>query len=162
MSYENQPSAQALNVDRLNWNRIPRGTAKAPCVRPLESSQCWELSPGMAPIHPRHLDQRRQLVPRDYASDPDSFGLTESLGFHVPAGGDPVSMRIAALQHDLVCRWNHNQRRPTAAQLGRWFGIKKQTLSLTTKGRRWAGETVLSALTAAVLRWPTAGSKTTT
>lgn len=100
----------------------------------------------MGRIHPRHLDQRRTLAPRDYAVDPDSFGLSEHLEFHVPPGGDPVSMRIAVVQHQLVCRWNRTGRRITAAQLERRFGVKKQTISLTARGWRWAGETALAAL----------------
>lgn len=100
----------------------------------------------MGRIHPRHLDQRRLLEPRDYASDSESFGLTEHLEFRVPSGGDAISMQIAAVQHGLVCRWNATGRTRTAALLERRFGIKKQTMSLTAKGRRWAGETVLAAL----------------
>lgn len=100
----------------------------------------------MGRIHPRHLDQRRTLTPRDYAVDPDSFGLSEHLEFHVPPGGDEVSMRIAIVQHRLVCRWNRTGRRISAALLERRFGVKKQTISLTARGWRWAGETALAAL----------------
>jgi hypothetical protein len=100
----------------------------------------------MGRIHPCHLDQRRTLAPRDYAVDPASFGLTEDLAFHVPPDGDGVSMWVAIVQHQLVCRWNRSNRRITAAQLERRFGAKKQTLSLTARGWRWAGETVFAAL----------------
>ncbi|UDY34028.1 hypothetical protein [Dermatobacter hominis] len=100
----------------------------------------------MGSIHPRHLDQRRNLDPCDYEADADSYRLTEGLQFHIPAGGDEISMRIAEVQHRLVCRWNRSNRRRIAAQLGRQFGIKKQTISLTAKGLRWAGEPVLAAL----------------
>lgn len=100
----------------------------------------------MGRIHPRHLDQRRLLEPRDYAVDPDSFGLSEQLEFRVPFGGDEVSMQIAMVQHSLICHWNRTGRRLSAAQLDRRFGVKKQTMSLTAKGRRWAGGTVFAAL----------------
>lgn len=61
-------------------------------------------------------------------------------------------MQIAVVQHRLVCHWNRTGRRPSATQLERRFGVKKQTMSLTTKGRRWAGETVLAALAHATER----------
>jgi len=111
----------------------------------------------MGRIHPRHLDQRRLLEPRDYAEQPESFGLSEHLKFRVPDGGDEISMRIAATQHLLVCLWNRTHRHVSAVQLEQRFGVKKQTMSLTTKGRRWAGETALAALVFATgSRWPTA------
>lgn len=93
----------------------------------------------MGRIHPRHLDQRRLLEPRDYVEQPESFGLSEQLKFRVPVGGDEISMRIVATQHLLVCLWNRTQRHVSAVQLEQRFGVKKQTMSLTTKGRRWAG-----------------------
>ena len=104
----------------------------------------------MGRIHPRHLDQRRTLAPRDYAVDPDSFGLSERLEFHLPPGGDPVSMQIAVLQHQLVCAWNRTGRRVSATQLEQRYRVKKQTISRTARGWRWAGETVQSALIHAV------------
>jgi hypothetical protein len=103
-------------------------------------------------VPPRHLDQRRTLTPRDYASPPDLFGVTKEARFLVPRGGDEVSMRIALEQHLLICEWEDGGRHPTAALLGRRFGINKQTLSLTARGRRWAGETVLAALVHATRR----------
>lgn len=101
----------------------------------------------MTRLHPRHLDQHRHLQPRDYAEDPSLFGVDPALPFGVPPGGDEVSMRIAVEQHRLVCAWHAGGRRPTVAALGRGFGISKQTFSKTARGTRWAGETVLAALT---------------
>lgn len=94
----------------------------------------------------RHLDQRRLLTPRDYFVDPSTFGLVPGAPTHIPPGGDQVSLRIARLQHGLVCQWALAGRTPTVAALCRRFEMSKQTLSLVTLGKRWAGETVLAAL----------------
>lgn len=72
--------------------------------------------------------------------------MDTGLAFRVPPGGDELSMRIALEQHRLVCAWHGGGRRPTVAALGRRFGISKQTFSKTARGARWAGETVLAAL----------------
>lgn len=99
-------------------------------------------------LNPRHLDHARTLTPRDYASDPTLFGVVLDLGFLVPEGGTTVSMRIAMVQHRSVCIWAA-QRKPSAAFLCRRFGFSKQTFSRVTRGERWAGETVLAALSEA-------------
>lgn len=93
----------------------------------------------------RHLDRQRLLTPRDYAADPGLFGVDPEVSFHVPAGGDTASMHNAVEQHLLLCAWNQS-RRPSAAALGRRFGVSKQTVSRVSRGERWAGHTVLAAL----------------
>ena len=99
----------------------------------------------MARHNTRHLDQRRLLLPRDYAANASQFGADARLGFHVPPGGDEPSMRVAREQHLLFCAWNRH-RRPTAAALARMFGTSKQTISRTSCGHRWAGGTLLAAV----------------
>lgn len=106
----------------------------------------------MGQLNPRHLDHRRSLTPRDYATDPTLFGVTADLTFWVPPRGDAVSMQIAQLQHLDVCAWDADGRRTSAAALCRRFGFSPQTLSKVTTGQRWAGETVLAALHYAIRR----------
>lgn len=111
----------------------------------------------MAQLNPRHLDHRRALTPRDYATDPSLFGVVAAVEFRVPPGGDEISMRIAKLQHLLVCDWHDLRRRPPATVLCRRFGCSPQTISKVTTGQRWAGETILAALHYATRpsHWPT-------
>jgi hypothetical protein len=98
----------------------------------------------------RHLDQNRRLLPRDYAADPFLFGVDEHLEFHVPEGGNKVSMLVAAEQHRLVCDWSRIRLPSSAAVLARRYGTSPQTLSTVVTGRRWAGETLLAALSDAL------------
>ncbi len=84
-------------------------------------------------------------MPADYAVDPHRFGSDPALGFHVPCGGDATSMEIARIQHLLVVAWRGNPTGPSAAALARRFGFSKQTLSRSTLGQRWMGETVMAA-----------------
>lgn len=107
----------------------------------------------------RHLDRQRLLSPRDYAIVPELFGVDPEVTFHVPAGGDAVSMHSAVEQHLLLCTWNQS-RRPSAAALGRRFGISKQTVSRVSRGQRWAGHTVLAALLYATRQQARTGSAT--
>lgn len=106
----------------------------------------------MAHLNPRHLDHRRALIPSAYALDPRLFGVVTDLEFRVPPGGDVVSMRIAQLEHLVICEWEALGRRPSAAALCRRFGFSPQTLSKVTTGQRWAGETLLAALQYATRR----------
>lgn len=106
----------------------------------------------MGQLNPRHLDHRRSLTPKEYATDPTLFGVAADLTFWVPPGGDAVSMQIAHLQHLDVCEWEAHDRRTSAAVLCRRFGFSSQTLSKVTTGQRWAGETVLAALHYAIRR----------
>ncbi len=104
----------------------------------------------MSRFNGRHLDQNRRLLPRDYAGDPSLFGVDEHLEFHVPKGGNKVSMLVAAEQHRLVCDWSRIRRPSSAAVLARRYGTSPQTLSTVVTGRRWAGETLLAALSDAL------------
>lgn len=106
----------------------------------------------MGQLNPRHLDHRRSLTPREYATNPTLFGVAADLTFWVPPRGDAVSMQIARLQHLDVCAWDAAGRRTPAAALCRRFGFSPQTLSKVTTGQRWAGETVLAALHYAIRR----------
>jgi hypothetical protein len=110
-------------------------------------------APSTVPRVARHLDRQRLLRPRDYAADPTLFGVDSEVSFHVPAGGDAASMHSAIEQHHLLCVWNRT-RRPSAAALGRRFGISKQTISRVNRGERWAGHTVLAALLYATRQQP--------
>lgn len=103
----------------------------------------------------RHLDERRRLNPRDYATRPDLFGVADILTFTIPDGGNRASMLVAAEQHRLVCEWTRNGRRPSAQVLAARWGTSIQTISTVCRGERWAGETVLAALSAAVRDRPT-------
>jgi len=103
----------------------------------------------MARLNARHLDQRRQLVPRDYAAVPELFGVDPRAEFWVPAEGDEPSMRVAREQHLLLCIWNV-RRRPSADVLANRFGTSKQTISRVSRGERWAGETLFAALVFAI------------
>lgn len=98
----------------------------------------------------RHLDRRRRLRPRDYATDPTLYGVDPTVAFHCPVGGDEISMRIAAHTHLVLCDWNLD-RRPSATAIAKTFGTSKNTISRVSRGTRWPGETLLVALTES--RW---------
>lgn len=106
----------------------------------------------MGQLNPRHLDHRRSLTPRDYATGPTLFGVAANLTFWVPPRGDVASMQIARLQHLDMCAWDADGRRTSASALCRRFNFSPQTLSKVTTGQRWAGETVLGALHYAIRR----------
>ena len=55
-------------------------------------------------------------------------------------------MLVAAEQHRLVCDWSRIRRPSRAAVLARRYSTSPQTLSTVVTGRRWAGETLLAAL----------------
>lgn len=109
----------------------------------------------MSRFNGRHLDQARRLLPRDYAAAPELFGVDEHLSFQVPEGGNRASMFVAAEQHRLVCDWNKVRRPSSAAVLTRRYETTPPTLSAVVTGRRWAGETLLAALSEATRRRPT-------
>lgn len=97
-----------------------------------------------------HVDRRRRLLPRDYLTEPHAFGRDRSVRFVVPAEGDEASAAVARVQHELVLRWRAQGCRPSGSRLGRTFGFSKQTWSRSTLGQRWMGESVMSALLAAI------------
>ena len=92
------------------------------------------------------LDRQRRLTPREYALDPWKFGVDPALPFHVPTGGDEISAKVAAHQHQLVIAWRRNGARPSGAEIGRVWGFSKATVSRTMTGHRWGGQTVVTAL----------------
>lgn len=92
-----------------------------------------------------HLDRRRTLLPRDYLDEPDLFGRSGTAVVRLPPGGDEVSARIAAIQHDLVRDWRV-EHRPSSGEIRRLYGMSRQTWSRITLGERWAGETGLAVL----------------
>lgn len=114
--------------------RVPRCLHRATAPAPLST---------MARLNGRHLDARRRLRPRDYLTDPWAFGLRPATAT-VPDDGDDISCQIAILQHRLVRAWRASGTR--SGVLCERFGISRQVWSLTTRGERWAGETVLAAL----------------
>lgn len=107
----------------------------------------------MRALGTRHLDRQRNLEPRAYLADPHSFGRRLDVAPAEPVGGDPVSQRVALLQHSLVVAWRERGRRPTSGELCAHYGFSRQLWSRVVLGERWAGETVLAALVeAAVIR----------
>ena len=97
-----------------------------------------------------HVDRRRRLLPRDYLADPYGFGQPRANRTVQPSGGDPVSARVAWIQHELVAAWRVRGSSPSGAQLGREFGFSRQTWSRAALGQRWMGEAVTCALLAAL------------
>jgi hypothetical protein len=100
------------------------------------------------------VDRRRLLLPRDYLSEPDSFGRVRSVQRVVPDVGDAASAEVAWVQHALVAEWRRRGGRPSGAALGRTFGFSRQTFSRTVLGQRWMGEAVQAALVSALEGWP--------
>ena len=95
-----------------------------------------------------HIDRRRTLTPREYLIDPHRFGVGRRTPFHVPypPGGDPVSAKIARLQHELVLAWRATRPSGAGSRDARAFGISTSTWSRTVLGERWMGETVMAAV----------------
>jgi len=94
---------------------------------------------------PNHVDNRRRLRPADYYAL-GAFGTDAKAQPAIPPDGDAPSLRIAAVQHRLCCRYRAGGHRPSGAELGRMFGFSRSVWSETLAGRRWAGEAVLTAL----------------
>jgi hypothetical protein len=99
--------------------------------------------------HPRHVDLRRALLPRDYLADPYLFGR-EPTGVVLPQGGDRRSQQVARLQHQLALAWVRAGRRPTTTTLCERWGFSPSVWSRIVNGTRWAGETGMCALLDAV------------
>jgi len=89
------------------------------------------------------LDNRRNLLPRTYFEDPWTFG-TRAAKLTMPPGGDEVSQRIASHLNLLVCAVR--ERRLTSGQACARFGFCREVWSDVVNGRRWPGETVLTAI----------------
>lgn len=103
-------------------------------------------------INGAHIDQRRLLLPRDYAADPDLFGHQIAVRFLIPHGGDELSMQVARSQHLMLCAWRQRTGGPGTTLMRRRFGISAAVWSRTTRGQRWAGETCFAALAHVLLR----------
>ena len=97
---------------------------------------------------PNHVDGRRRLWPRNYLTDPFTFGQDPAAERCVPDGGDMCSARVAWLQHQLACRWQVAGPTTSARQLARVYGLSPQVVTRSLRGERWMGETVLCALLA--------------
>lgn len=96
------------------------------------------------------IDARRQLRPRDYFVDPYSFGQRRDSATHVPEDGDEISRTIADLVHSLVVTIRSSDEVPSGAAIARRFGFSRQTWSSVTRGERWPGHTVFTALVVAI------------
>lgn len=97
-------------------------------------------------INAAHIDHRLLLLPADYAVTPRDFGVVEDLQFHVPPGGNRMSMAVAIEQHLGICHWYRGGQEPSVAALCRRFGISGASFSRTIHGTRWAGGVVSAAL----------------
>src|SRR3954451_6472757 len=94
----------------------------------------------------RHADRRRTLLPRDYAINPDDFGENPQARFHVPAGGDAVSAKIAQAQHALALAWRARTPPRSGTRDAGAFELSSSLWSRALLGDRWMGETVMGAL----------------
>ncbi len=94
----------------------------------------------------RHADRRRTLLPRAYAINPDDFGENPQARFHVPAGGDAVSAKIAQAQHALALAWRARTPQRSGTRDAEAFDLSSSLWSRCLLGDRWMGETVMSAL----------------
>lgn len=104
----------------------------------------------IAPGHNR-LDARLALEPRAYAVVPAQFGSNPHVTFHVPPGGDDLSMQVARIQHHIVIAWRARHPRG-GRRLADEIGCSKQTVSRTLLGQRFAGQAVLSFMAAQLQR----------
>jgi hypothetical protein len=99
-----------------------------------------------------HLDRRRTLSPRKYFP-PGSYGKVPSVRSSVPPGGDAVSAAVAQVQHDLLVLYREVRRRGWNRRIAGEFGISETVWQDVMVGKRWMGETVMTALLVAVHRW---------
>ena len=130
---------------RHRWRSRRADNAASGGVRRPHTFPCMRINGA-------HIDQRRTLTPRDYASTPDGFGLDEALRFRTPAGGDVVSMRVAQTQHLMICAWQRRRGGPGTTMMRERFEISAAVWSRTVNGTRWAGETCLAAIAHTLLR----------
>src|SRR4051812_18145619 len=112
---------------------MPAGDAAAPV---------WTVNrPGG-----NHADRRRTLRPRDYLTNPYDFGVNPNACFHVPDGGDPVSVKVAQVQHALALAWRSRTPARSGTRDAEAFGLSSSLWSRAMLGDRWMGDTVMSAL----------------
>lgn len=107
------------------------------------------------PRRSRRLDHRT-LYPRDYLRDSHQFGVVPDAALRLPPGGDPRSLQVAFVQHELALRLRDSARTGVGpgASLGRRFGFSRQHWSRCLRGEAWMGATILAAAVSAVLRLP--------
>ena len=98
----------------------------------------------------RHLLDRRTLLPRDYLVPPERFG-TAGASSALPDGGDPVSCRVAVVQHELACALHRRNDHHLATRVATTFGFSTSFWSDCLLGKSWMGETVLAAAVSALL-----------
>jgi len=103
----------------------------------------------------RRLDNR-SLFPRDYLLEPHRFGSDPDATTILPAGGDPVSLAVAVVQHRLACVIRARDDPNLARVVTRRFSFSKSFWSRCMLGQSWMGETVLAAAISVLLReaWP--------
>lgn len=92
----------------------------------------------------RRLD-RRHLLPRDYLTEPPRFGYQPDASMLLPAGGDPISLQVARVQHQVALTIRARHDRTATSKVTTAFGFSKQHWSDCLHGRAWMGETVLAA-----------------
>lgn len=87
----------------------------------------------------------RSLVPLDYLANRGDFGLHPRPTWTLPAGGDPRSLQVAMVTHDVVLLVRNLKDRALARRVCARFGFSKQLWSRCLHGETWMGETVLAA-----------------
>ncbi|GAB3077725.1 hypothetical protein [Pedococcus soli] len=97
--------------------------------------------PGM----PSRSLGHRSLVPRAYLHDQYQFGLDPRPAWTLPANGDPRSLQVAMVTHDVVLALRSRSDRELARRVCQRFGFSKQLWSRCLLGESWMGETVLAA-----------------
>ncbi|GAA1236336.1 hypothetical protein GCM10009657_09950 [Oryzihumus leptocrescens] len=101
------------------------------------------------PNRRRRLDART-LHPRDYLRDPHQFGSHPHPTWRLPPGGDPRSLQVAAIEHQVARLVRERGSRDTAAQVCARFGFSRSFWGDCLAGRAWMGETVLAAALSAL------------
>lgn len=101
---------------------------------------------GMRRPGHNHCDRRLACQPRDYFANPPGFGSGSAGSLVMPAGGDPVSGRVALAQHRLVRAWLAGSVRGDGARVAARFGMSPSTWSRIIGGHRWAGSLGMAAL----------------
>jgi hypothetical protein len=93
-----------------------------------------------------HVDLRRTLLPRDYLTDPEEHGDNPRARFHVPPGGDEVSLKVAQVQHALALAWRARRPPRSGTRDGAAFGLSSTVWNDCMRGDRWMRETVMAAV----------------
>jgi hypothetical protein len=101
----------------------------------------------------RHHFEQRSLRPIDYLEQPWGFGIDPDPSWVLPRGGDPISLEVARVQHNLAQRLRPLAINGTGPGAGaaRRFGFSRQLWSRALAGQVWMGETVMAAAIRAIL-----------